>query len=425
MPLRRSGFGGYPVRALQPSMSRTGLLLECSFPFGQVVSTAASSDDAADYGSCFHELLAGIITNDWVLPSTSAIENVAKRWGLDETAAAELAPHLGEASVTLRRWLEGANPFRVNFLIKGARVLVEQAYALRNEPPKGIRHYWRARARLTSPPTQNGHVYEDLRPGELAGTADLVIVPPRRTRSIPLLVLDHKTSVVEEFYEPLKKPQLLSLARAVSLAHVTPPAGVAVGVLHARRRGLSAVYADVAPKELLEEHASQVFSKMSRIGDGTMRPGPWCVSERCPAREVCPARHGQLLEKSSGLLTGLIEFAQAGNPVALAPAPAPAAGLSREKKLGALYAVVQQAEKLAEASRKEIRNEVLAGALPELPGGGVLTIRKYPKENLSKASILRAYGKLEGERLLAKLRTQGAIESSEVVTLHVEREKGE
>jgi hypothetical protein len=257
-----------------------------------------------------------------------------------------------------------------------------------------------------------------------------VIIPPRRFgRVTPLLIIDHKTGQ-EDFSEPLKKPQLLSLAHAARLAYGTPPAGVVVGVLHARRRGMAAIYADRAPGYLLEEHSRKVFLQIGRIGDGSMRPGPWCVGERCPAQSVCPARDAELLKKAGDVLSGLVSWVP---PLRLQVSPSPSAGtLSRPQKLGALYAVVQQAEKLATAARREIRAEVSAalssqpaGELPELPDdGGFLTIRKSQRENLSKSSIVRAYGPLAGEKLLTKLRRDGAIEVSEVESLHIEKERG-
>jgi hypothetical protein len=253
-------------------------------------------------------------------------------------------------------------------------------------------------------------------------TADLVIVPPKGSRK-PILVIDHKTGQ-EDFSEPLKKPQLLSLARAALVANIGHGRGVIAGVLAARRRGMATVYADVVPRALLDEHTGKVFRAVSRIGDGYMRPGPWCLTERCPAANQCPARDADLLSKAGGLLVSLAEAAQTDTArVDLATLP-PAPACSRGKKLGNLYAIVRQAERLADASRRELRNEVLAGALPEMPDGGYLIVRKYPRENLSKASVLRAYGKLAGEKLLTKLRRDGAVEVTEVSALHVEGEKG-
>jgi hypothetical protein len=221
------------------------------------------------------------------------IQATATRWGLSSAARDELLPHLKDSTAVLHRWLSGQNPFKADFLGKGSLVLVEQAFALSAK-----------RARRIGGPTPEEHVYEELQEGEVAGTADLIIVPSVRARGVPLLVVDHKTGQ-EDFSEPLKKPQLISLARAASLTFGMPSRGVVVGVLHARRRGLPSVYADEVPIKTLAEHSRRMFLQVARIGDGTMRPGPWCIGERCPTIGICPARDAELLEKAGNGLSSL------------------------------------------------------------------------------------------------------------------------
>jgi hypothetical protein len=395
-------------RTLQPSASKTGLLLECAYPFDKIIATTGPGDrESADYGLAFHELIAWSIENDWASPSTRRIAETAARWGLDDSAKdEELAPHIAEAAGILRRWLAGANPFKINFL--EGKTHTEISYAL---GPRG--------ARRIAPPTVDEHIYEDLRSGEIAGTADLMIEPARR--STPWLVLDHKTGQ-SDFSEPLKIPQLLTLAACVEARNVI------VAVLHARRRGMTAVYGDHVPKEMLTEHCRKVFGQLARIGDGSMRPGTWCLSERCPAAAagVCPARDAELLEKAGHVLTGLVEWVDPDKS-SMERRVFGSSRMTRPQKLGMLYTVVQQAEKLAVAARREIRTEVAAGALPELPsasGGGYLTIRKYERETLSKASYVRAYGAAAAERAFQKLRRDGAIETTTVEALHIEKERG-
>jgi hypothetical protein len=100
---------------MQPTASKSALLLECSYPFSQA-RVHQDAGEAADYGSCFHELLGGVIENDWGGPSDELIRLCAKDWGLGESARAELAPHLAESAGILRRWLQGTNPFNGGLL---------------------------------------------------------------------------------------------------------------------------------------------------------------------------------------------------------------------------------------------------------------------------------------------------------------------
>lgn len=396
-------------RFLQPSASKTSLLLECSYPFGKIVPDDIRDREAANYGSAFHELLAHSVLNDWGSPSMAEIEATASVWGLSTSARDELAPHLADSAGVLRRWLQGANPWHANFLHGSSKIKVEVSFALVG-----------SFAREIPGPTLEEHRYMELASGEIAGTADLVIVPPRGKSRVPLLVLDHKTGQ-EDFSEPIKHAQLLTLARAAQLAYGAVSRRVVVGVLHARRRGLAAVYADEAAPGLLKAHGEALGRALARIGDGSMRPGPWCT--KCAAAPLCPARDADLLNNAEGLLTRLTtNVIDAPSESIVAPR---GGALTRAQRLGQLYTVVQQAEKLADATRREIRNEILAGALPELPDGkGYLTVRDETREGLSKASVLRAYGKLAGGVLLEKLRKDGAIETTTSHRLHAEKERG-
>ena len=146
-----------------------------------------------------------------------------------------------------------------------------------------------------------------------------------------------------------------------------------------------------------------------------MKPGVWC--KWCVARDICPTRDADLLERSGDVLQGLTAAGGllSGETHAAMVTMEHSARLSKERKLGSLYVVVQQAEKLAARIRDEMRKEILAedgNLMPETPDGRILTIRTFEKESLSKASVIRALGKLDGERMLTKLRKAGAIETS-------------
>jgi hypothetical protein len=411
---------------LQASMSQSALLLECSFAFGKEIERGPSSEPAR-YGSAFHSLLASRLTEAvWKAgvvkhpPGTKAprqpsVQTVAKRWGLP-LANAELKEHVAATQTVLARWLV-KNEFRIDFdaVRKAGLFLIEHAVALR----PGVS------GRSLSPHDEN-HRYHGLELGEQPGTLDLAIIPNKRVmRKLPILVLDHKTGE-EDFSRPLDKPQLLSLAagvmRWVGSTHAI------VGAVHARRRGLPKVYAEQVKLSELKQYEGRIAIALSRIGDGSMRPGPWCP--RCPARSVCPAQDAELLARAGDVLTGLTAAGGAlsnGGLVSTDLAVRADNVMSVEKKLGLLYSVVKKSEVLARRARAEIKNAIVASGgslLPETPDNEYLVVREYEKENLSKTSIVKAYGELAGKRMLEKLRSDGAIKKSVVQELWPEKDRG-
>jgi len=406
---------------LQPSMSRSDILIECSYPFGKD-DCDFEVGEAGWYGSGFHEVQADLIVPKKRSPTAHAawLKQVFKRWNV-ERYADEIVTHAKEANGVLMSWL-GKNEFRIDFS-KGSRA-VEEAVALRP--------LISGRPILSH---DEDHRYHGLTEGELPGTSDLRIecdpTPPGAKRRAPdgkrhLVVLDHKTGE-EDFSRPLDKPQLLSLAaanmrwRGFSEAYI--------GVLHARRRGMPKVYAEkVKLKELLD-YERRLAAGLARIGDGSMKPGKHC--RWCPARSICPAQDAELLSKAGDVLTGLTAAGGAlsakgvsANDVAIVKV-APGT-LSRAKQLGHLYDVMRLGRKMIERASAEIKQAILddPGLLPETSAGEYLIVREYEKESLSKSSIIAAYGATKGERMLAKLREDGAIKKSKVQQLWPEKERG-
>ena len=423
-----TGTGEAYATGLQPSMSWSSQLLECSFAFGLELDRGPASEPAR-YGSAFHEILPQRITDavradydkkrhkkpPYKIKWPSA-EKVATKWG-PGLRIEELSPHVDAAFAELDGWLR-KNEFRINFddVRKQGLLLLEQSVGL-----KPLESGRRIDAH------DDDHRYHGLVKGEQPGTLDLSIVPVQKMlKKLPILVLDHKTGE-EDFSRPLDKPQLLSLAAATM--RWTGFEEAIVGVLHARRRGMPKVYADRVKLSELRQYETKVAGALARIGDGSMRPGPWC--DRCPAKSVCPARDAELMAKAGDVLTGLTAAGGAlsigglaRNDVAIIKAPP--SGLSKEKRLGLLYTIAQLAEIMAKRIRVEIKAEIVADAnlLPETHKGEYLVVRSYEKETLSKGAIVEAYGKMAGERLLTKLRKDGAIHKTVVQQLWPEKDRG-
>jgi len=393
---------------LQPSASRTDLLLECSYPFDpkhQLAPTQAG--EPARYGSAFHEVIAKHIKRGKRGPSTklsvwasAALEHYDLPAGLLD----ELVPHVAQAWPALDTWLRGKNSWKQDFT--AGEVGVEKSYAW-SPGREG------SGGRRIAPPSAEDHHYSGLRGGEIAGTVDLIA---HRDDGRLALVLDHKTGEDPHgaFAKPDRLPQLLTLVGGADVN--CNSTHVVVAIFHARRRGLPIVHSEMVRDETWQAHGEKVRAALTRIGDGTMRPGPWCGY--CPAREVCPAKDGELLEQASGLLRGLHAkgseslLVQNGN-----------AGLTRAQALGKLYDIVKKSEALASRARDEIRAEILrTNVMPELPDGKHLTVIDQTVERLSKSTLQRGLGKLAAEKEIARLRRLGGLEKSTHKQLHAEKE---
>lgn len=407
------------AEGMQPSMSWSWLLLECSYPFGREFEHIGVGEPAR-YGSAFHGLIADRITTG-KRPVRAHLEAAAKQWAVPG-AVDELHEHVGAAFDILRTWL-GKNEFRLDyspFFEKrdACHLFVEEAVALK--PLESGRYVQ---------PHDEDHRYHGLDEGEQPGTLDLAIkVSKKQRRKLPLVVLDHKTGE-EDFSRPLDKPQLLSLAAATMRAEGEEEA--IVGVLHARRRGLPKVYAEKVTLAELRPYERRLKDGLERIGSGWMRPGPQC--HRCPARDACPGRDGEILSRAGEVLTGLTAAGGALSAkglvvgdLATKALKAPAV-MTVERKLGLLYDVVKKAEALAGRAREEIRKAIIASGgslLPETPSGEYLVVREFEKESLSKRGIIEAYGSRKGEEMIARLRADGAIKKTTVKQLWPEKERG-
>ena len=393
--------------SFQATASWSSLLIECSAPFAMQFDRGISGEPAR-YGSAYHQVIAQSLKTG-KRPRADWIYGAAVRYQIQK-AEDELATNVPAGLECLTEWLGGKNPFKIVFSLKQAHI--EKAVALR----PGVRARW-------TESHDDDHIYHGIDQGEIPGTTDVDIIPNRG----PVLVEDHKTGE-EDFSKPLDKAQLLTLAAAVM--RITDRDEAVVAVLHHRRWGLPKVYADKVKLSELKQYEGRLSTAMGRIGDGNFRPGPWCA--RCPARDVCPAQDGRLLQSAGEVLTGLTAAGGALSSQGLAAndlaiIKAPPSAMTIEKKMGLLYSVVKKAEVMAARAREEIKKAVLAsnGRLaPVTPDGEVLVIREYEKENVSKHSIVEAYGKRQGERVLDKLRADGALTKSKVTQLWPEKERG-
>jgi len=386
---------------MQPTMSKAGLLLQCGWAFRNPLVPKVIANVPMRYGSAFHEVVANSLEAG-VPPklSLAALPNVAERFGVD---AAELREHAQEGYLTLLDWLGGRNAWSMNLLPvpKGA-IIIEKAIAYDTVTGK---------ARLVSSVDEN-HVYTDVTDDEHPGTVDLAInlkaygkrVPARLRRAV--IVLDHKTGMT--FDTPRESHQLRSLAVAFCRYWGADRAIVAIN--HAPRDGVPAIFADELTPAELQAHADLLGPAFQRIGDGSLRPGPECGY--CAANSVCPVYGGSLagLTRELRAMDGsLLEPLQqeAGKAVR----PVGQLDLDTPEGLGKLHMILQMMRKMDETYTEVLKQKLREGVVAVRPDGKLSVLKTVERDNLSLASIRRAFTKPgEAARIEKMLRDAGAIE---------------
>lgn len=379
---------------VQPSASRTELLLACPRPFDpETESDPDLSGEPARYGSAFHQVLAACLSTpkgkkplEKTAGYARAIDRAAITFDVKGTRE-ELAGHVKSSVRVFRNWLT-----REKLEVSK----VERAYAV---TPRA-NGTWSARE-LKLP--DKDHHY-DIDDGEVPGTVDLIATSANRRRAV---VIDHKTGswVTKDFARPTRIPQMRTLGLALE-----GKAQSEVGIFHADRLGLPALYAE--PYELLDQksHVKALHGALKRIGTGFLRPGPQC--ERCKARDTCPAKAAELLGESTMVLVDSANTL-AAEPIDPKGLLAPREdGLTIEERAGALYNLLKLFKRLEKAGSAEIKRFVRAGGVIETRDAKVLAIQTQTFETVSKKSILAAFGKIKGERELRRLRAAGALYES-------------
>lgn len=383
---------------LQPSASRTGLLLACPRPFHPDTPTEYDPPgEPSRYGSAFHQVIATCLragaTGKDLAPGAyaKAIDAAAALYDVKRSAD-ELAGHVRSSYKFLRSWLtrEGLNV-----------VHVEKAYAIEPFDSGAAMH------REIKPHDEN-HRY-DVRHGEIPGTVDLIVESAGREREV---VIDHKTGYVDtDFALPTKIPQMRTLGQL----------GNEVGIFHADRHGLPSIYVEPFEPEEANEHVRALSQALALVGSGFMRPGPECNG--CPVREGCPAHTADILAQGTAALVHAANTVMVEPVDPQAPLVAPANGSTVASRAGALYELLKRFRALEGAASDEIKRLVRAGHIIETRGG-TLTLQEQSFETLSKKSVLEALGKVAGEKALSQLRKKGAMRETTRQVIQIEKDRG-
>lgn len=380
---------------LQPSASVTGLLLACQRPFDPNVKLEPNEPgESARYGSAWHFVTAECLRKPKLLKSgayAKTVDFAALRWEV-KASAGELAGHVKSSLGVLQNWLT-----REKLKVEG----IEASYAYTPSKPET--------REIVGPNDEGGPRY-DIRLGEIGLTLDLLAYGESR-----VVVIDHKTGTHDgdwfvegaSFALPDQLPQMKTIGAALMGAHAGE---MHVGIFHADRQGLPAMYTSELSGAIILKHDKALVQALGRVGDGSMRPGPYC--KRCPARGDCPAAAADLLgESTQALVEASLVLADEPIDPRRSLAPRGAAGMTIEQRAAAMYKLFKKYDVLREAGREELKRLVKAGAVVETDGG-VLELRVESFETLSKASIFRAFGKPAGEKLIASLRKKGVVEQS-------------
>jgi hypothetical protein len=404
---------------MQPSASKAGLLLQCGWAFNNPEVPKTLANEPMKYGSAFHEVLATSLEAG-VPPKLSAatVPAVVKKFGIEHVDT--FRQHTHDAYGTLFDWLNGANQWDANFLPapKGA-VIVEQAVAYDVVSRK---------ARFAAPVDEH-HVYTDVTPDEHPGTVDLAMRLGLYKTRLPIrlrdavLVLDHKTGVTCD--APRDSAQLKSLALAFAKLWGAKRAIVAIN--HAPRDGIPAVFADELSAEDLEEHAHKLKPAFSRIGDGSLRPGPECGY--CAGNAVCPAYGGSLAALTSSLQLASEPLEdEARKSLALTQSPKTGGDkltIDTPQGMGLTHMILQMMDRVHKDWSERIKNKLredpdFCGVRPD----GMMTVLKVvERENLSLASIKRACSVPEAQKIEKMLREKGCIEKTPREELRAVRDR--
>ena len=238
--------------------------------------------------------------------------------------------------------------------------------------------------------------YSDIQLNEFPGTGDIVVVPDDEDW---FCTLDWKTG--QSNYDPQEKQmlyngQLASISLAMSRFLKRYKAMVWIiriddefiedvpGVVLKDPKDTPFMYA-----EDLEVHRKKLQRGISgaRSFNPVMWPGAHCHELYCPAMSVCPAHAGPmaLMDEMHGTLDA-----------------------ERKALLFERFKVVEKmVEKFGEWWKEEIRRN---GPFQRENGKWAMLEQQSGRENLSKASIVRALGTEEGNAVIAQLRESGCIE---------------
>jgi hypothetical protein len=375
-----------PTPIVEPTASKTDRFLGCSFPWGKP-QTDNEVGEPARFGSAFHAVLESRLKGKRGRDATAILKKIAASYDVSAVAVDE---RVDAAIPILRAWLGGENPWRINFA-KTWKLSYEETIAYNIETGK---------ARRCDPPTSDTHEYRDRQPHEIPGAIDLLGVGVDEKTKLrngfnhnTVLVLDHKSGF--DVGSPMESGQLKTLALAAARLHHADKA--IIGFMHAPAGMTPTIYADTFDAGDLSRHASNLLEAENRRNSGFIRPDFYC--RYCQTFSACPVNQPALIELRNSK------------------------SLQTAEDVGAAHQKMQEMSKrfqtLASTIDAEIRAWIRQNGGGVRPDGREVDFVERPFTNLSQASIIRALGKLEGGRMIERLKKLGCIESGQRKELRV------
>jgi hypothetical protein len=223
--------------------------------------------------------------------------------------------------------------------------------------------------------------YSEKRSTELPGTADLALVCDGYDGE--LVVIDWKTG--QSSYDAENNGQLKSLSLSLSRIYNKLHISVRVFIIRIDDELVESNEAFLEPK-VLEIHRKKLKGglKLAMLPYPPMKIGPDC--KYCNALEVCPSQQDPF---------SVVEY-----------------DMLDAEEVGFIYDRILAAEKLLQKKRARINQYIASNGPVPRDNGKWLTLKKVTKENISKASIVRALGDIKGHEFIDELRNKGVIEES-------------
>jgi hypothetical protein len=177
------------------------------------------------------------------------------------------------------------------------------------------------------------------------------------------------------------------------------PREVNVGIIHAPRNGGTSIQTHALKGSVLDEHRRALKRALTRVGDGSLRPGGHCVSLYCPALRVCPSQTNALVAlKAPGALS--------------------------HGRVGEIHQTMQLYDRHVEQLKAEMRAWVREHGPGVRPDGQLVVLKSKTRESLSKTSITEALGAKEAERVIDILAKGGCVKTVEFEELRAEADRG-
>lgn len=350
--------------------SRRALLDQCAYPFREGTPTVYDPPGApALLGTWVHSLIEQKLTGHGVgmLPPKDMSESDAA------------------AGIAIFKQFEEWYPAWVERMgLRDIRVEVPFAYNVATGKARELQ--------------SNGHRdYSQATADEITGTVDFLARGPDGA----VVLRDWKSRNRDNFYDLRDaSPQLRTLALFVARAWDDVEI-VDVGAVHIAIHGVEEKASLIDALDLDSDEMA-LAERIRSIPTATPQTGQSC--RFCAARKECPA-----LNQPSGETA----LAMLDRPGTLTP-----------QIVATAYTQIRVIEERVAAAKARIKQEVERCGPISLGGGRELAITEMERENVSKASITRALGKEDGEALIDRLRSVGALSVSTVRQMQERKQKG-